>query len=114
MTKSASAAASAVIARPALLAGLAIAISGAVLFSTKAIVAKLMYRYQVDAITVIALRMIFSVPVFAAIAVWQMRNKTPLAAATAGASSRWGWSAITCRARSTSSGCSIFPSGWSG
>ena len=81
MTKSASAAASAVIARPALLAGLAIAISGAVLFSTKAIVAKLMYRYQVDAITVIALRMIFSVPVFAAIAVWQMRNKTPLAAA---------------------------------
>ncbi len=65
-------------ARPALVAGLAIAVGGAVLFSTKAIVAKLMYRYQVDAITVIALRMIFSVPVFAAIALWQMRNKAPL------------------------------------
>jgi drug/metabolite transporter (DMT)-like permease len=81
MTKNASAVASPANARPALLAGLAIAIGGAVLFSTKAIVAKLMYRYQVDAITVIALRMIFSVPVFAAIALWQMRNKPPLSSA---------------------------------
>jgi drug/metabolite transporter (DMT)-like permease len=78
MTKTASAAPSPPIARPALVAGLAIAIGGAVLFSTKAIVAKLMYRYNVDAITVVALRMLFSVPVFAAIAVWQMRNKAPL------------------------------------
>ena len=78
MTKSASAAPSPVNLRPALLAGLAIAIGGAVLFSTKAIVAKLMYRYNVDAITVVALRMIFSVPVFAAIAWWQMRTKPPL------------------------------------
>jgi drug/metabolite transporter (DMT)-like permease len=37
-----------------------------------------MYRYNVDAITVIALRMIFSVPVFATVAWWQMRNKPPL------------------------------------
>lgn len=81
MTQNASAAASPTIARPALVAGLTIAIAGAVLFSTKAIVAKLMYRYQVDAITVIALRMIFSVPVFAGIAIWQMRNKPPLRAA---------------------------------
>lgn len=69
------------IARPALLAGLAIAIGGAVLFSTKAIVAKLMYRYHIDAITVIAFRMLFSVPVFAAIAVWQMRTQPALSAA---------------------------------
>ena len=81
MLKSASAAPSPAIPRSALVAGLAIAIGGAVLFSTKAIVAKLMYRYQVDAITVVALRMLFSVPVFAAIAVWQMRNKPPLSAA---------------------------------
>jgi drug/metabolite transporter (DMT)-like permease len=78
MSKSASAAPSPIIARPALLAGLSIAIGGAILFSTKAIVAKLMYRYNVDAITVIALRMLFSVPVFALVAVWQMRSGPPL------------------------------------
>ena len=72
------------IARPALLAGLAIAIGGAVLFSTKAIVAKLMYRYHIDAVTVIAFRMLFSVPVFAAIAVWQMRTGPALSV-----SDRW-------------------------
>jgi drug/metabolite transporter (DMT)-like permease len=81
MSKSASAAPSPALARPALLAGLAIAIGGAVLFSTKAIVAKLLYRYQIDAITVIAFRMLFSVPVFAAIAVWQMRTQPALSAA---------------------------------
>jgi len=81
MSKSASAAPSPAIARPALLAGLAIAIGGAVLFSTKAIVAKLLYRYQIDAITVIAFRMLFSVPVFAAIALWQMRTQPALSSA---------------------------------
>lgn len=69
------------IPRPALAAGLAIAIGGAVLFSTKAIVAKLLYRYQVDAITVIAFRMLFSLPLFAAVAIWQMRTKQALPAA---------------------------------
>jgi drug/metabolite transporter (DMT)-like permease len=64
--------------RKAFLAGLTIAITGAVLFSGKAIVAKLMYRYQVDAVTVIAFRMMFSFPIFAAIAVWQMRVAPPL------------------------------------
>ncbi len=78
MIKSASAAPSPADVQPAIVAGLAIAIGGAVLFSTKAIVAKLMYRYNVDAITVIALRMMFSVPVFAVVAWWQMRNKPPL------------------------------------
>ncbi len=64
--------------RSAYLTGLAIAIGGAVLFSTKAVVAKLMYRYQLDAVTVIAFRMLFSLPVFAAIAVWKMRTEAPL------------------------------------
>ncbi len=81
MSKSAIAGPSPAIPRPALLAGLAIAIGGAVLFSTKAIVAKLMYRYNIDAITVIAFRMLFSVPVFAAIAVWQMRTQPALSGA---------------------------------
>lgn len=67
--------------RKAFLAGLMIAITGAVLFSGKAIVAKLMYRYQVDAVTVIAFRMMFSFPIFAAIAIWQMRVAPPLSVA---------------------------------
>lgn len=78
MSKSATAVTSPSLPRAALLSGLAIAIGGAVLFSTKAIVAKLLYRYQVDAITVIAFRMLFSLPVFAAIAIWQMRKGPPL------------------------------------
>ncbi|WP_426110354.1 DMT family transporter [Massilia sp. PWRC2] len=53
--------------------GLAIAILGAILFSTKAVVAKLLYRYHIDAVTLIAFRMLFSLPVFAAVALWQMR-----------------------------------------
>ncbi|HEY6772523.1 MAG TPA: DMT family transporter [Oxalicibacterium sp.] len=65
-------------ARRQLLIGLAIAISGAVLFSAKAIVAKLIYRYDVDAVTLIAFRMLFSLPFFAAIAFWQARQSPPL------------------------------------
>jgi drug/metabolite transporter (DMT)-like permease len=68
-------------ARPALVGGLAIAIGGAVLFSTKAVVAKLLYRYHIDAVTLIAFRMLFSLPVFAAVAIWQMRAGPPLSVA---------------------------------
>jgi drug/metabolite transporter (DMT)-like permease len=64
--------------RPALIAGLAIAIGGAVLFSTKAVVAKLLYRYHIDAVTLIAFRMLFSFPVFAGVAIWKMRTQPPL------------------------------------
>jgi drug/metabolite transporter (DMT)-like permease len=64
--------------RSALLAGLAIAVVGAVLFSTKAVLAKLLYRYHIDAVTLIAFRMLFSVPVFAAVALWKMRTEAPL------------------------------------
>jgi drug/metabolite transporter (DMT)-like permease len=66
------------IPRPALIAGLAIAIAGAVLFSTKAVLAKLLYRYHMDAVTLLAFRMMFSVPVFAAVALWKMRTEAPL------------------------------------
>lgn len=64
--------------RKAFLGGLAIALVGAILFSTKAIVAKLIYRYHVDAVTLIAFRMLFSLPIFLAIAFWKMRTETPL------------------------------------
>ena len=78
MSKDATAAAQQTIPRPALVAGLAIAIGGAVLFSTKAVVAKLLYRYHIDAVTLIAFRMLFSFPFFLAIAVWKMRTEPPL------------------------------------
>jgi drug/metabolite transporter (DMT)-like permease len=67
--------------RAALVSGLAIAIGGAVLFSTKAIVAKLLYRYQLDAVTVLAFRMLFSLPFFAAVALWKMKTEAPLSTA---------------------------------
>src|ERR1043165_3542768 len=67
--------------RAAYLGGLAIAVGGAVLFSTKAVVAKLLYRYHIDAVTVIAFRMLFSLPVFAAVAIWKMRTEAPLSVA---------------------------------
>ncbi|MFC0166842.1 DMT family transporter [Pseudoduganella danionis] len=68
-------------ARAAYLGGLGIAVGGAVLFSTKAVVAKLLYRYQIDAVTLIAFRMLFSLPVFAAVAIWKMRTEAPLSRA---------------------------------
>ena len=65
-------------AHPGLAGGLAIAVVGAILFSTKAVVAKLLYRYHIDAVTLIAFRMLFSLPVFAAVAVWKTRVGPPL------------------------------------
>jgi drug/metabolite transporter (DMT)-like permease len=78
MTTSQAAAPAASIPRPTLVAGLAIAVGGAVLFSTKAVIAKLLYRYHIDAVTLIAFRMLFSLPVFAAVALWKMRTDAPL------------------------------------
>ncbi|MFZ6870587.1 DMT family transporter [Undibacterium sp. Di27W] len=69
------------LARRHYLSGLAIALAGAILFSTKAIVAKLIYRYNVDAVTLICFRMAFSLPIFAAIAVWQMHKAGSLSKA---------------------------------
>ena len=51
---------------------------GAILFSAKAIIAKLMYRHGVDAMMVMALRMIMSVPFFFLIGWWQARKLSPL------------------------------------
>ncbi len=63
------------------LVGLIMALVGAVLFSGKAIVVKLLYRHQVDAMTVLAFRMLFSLPAFAIIALAQMKRQPPLASA---------------------------------
>lgn len=64
--------------RKAFVLGLLIAVAGAVLFSTKAIVAKLIYRYPVDAVTLLAFRMLFSLPFFAVVAVWTSRTAVSL------------------------------------
>ena len=65
-------------ARRAFLVGLALAIGGSVLFSAKAILVKLAYRYGVDAATLIALRMAFSAPFFIAAYRWSSRGRAPL------------------------------------
>ncbi|HSW12674.1 MAG TPA: DMT family transporter, partial [Solimonas sp.] len=64
--------------RSAYLAGLAIALAGAAFFSAKAIVAKLLYRHGIDAVTLIALRMLLSLPVFLLVAVWTWRQQPRL------------------------------------
>ena len=64
---------------PALLPGLAMAVVGTLAFSGKAIIVKLAYRHGVDAVTLIMLRMLFALPVFAAMAWWASRGQAPLA-----------------------------------
>ena len=60
-------------------AGLLLAVLGAIAFSGKAIIVKLAYRNGVDAVTLIMLRMLFALPIFAAMAWWASRGKAPLA-----------------------------------
>ncbi|MGH8080744.1 MAG: EamA family transporter, partial [Lysobacter sp.] len=49
--------------------GMAMAATGAILFSAKAILAKLQYRYGVDSLQVLSLRMAFSLPLFAVLGI---------------------------------------------
>ena len=51
---------------------------GAIAFSGKAIIVKLAYRYGVDAVTLIRYRMLFALPLFAAMAWWASRGQRPL------------------------------------
>ena len=53
-----------------ILLGVLFALLAAVGFSAKAILVKLAYLDHVDAITLLALRMVFSVPVFIGVALW--------------------------------------------
>ena len=57
---------------------MALAVGGAIAFSGKAIIVKLAYRYGVDAVTLIMLRMLFALPIFALMAWWASRGKPPL------------------------------------
>jgi drug/metabolite transporter (DMT)-like permease len=59
--------------------GVVFALVAAIGFSAKAILIKLAYLDQVDAITLLALRMVFSVPIFVAVALWvNSRENEPL------------------------------------
>jgi drug/metabolite transporter (DMT)-like permease len=64
--------------RPPIATGLTLAALGAVAFSAKAIIVKLAYRHGVDAVTLIMYRMLFSLPLFVALAWWAGRGKPRL------------------------------------
>lgn len=63
--------------------GVLLAALGAIAFSGKAVIVKLAYRYGVDAVTLIALRMVFAFPFFAATAWWMSTRQStqPLSSA---------------------------------
>jgi drug/metabolite transporter (DMT)-like permease len=58
--------------------GIALAVAGVIAFSFRPILIKLAYGYVRDPVTLIALRMVFSLPFFAAAAFWQRGNRTPI------------------------------------
>lgn len=60
--------------------GIALALVGVLAFSVRPILIKLAYAYVTDPVTLIALRMVFSLPFFAAMAFWARRDaaRTPL------------------------------------
>jgi drug/metabolite transporter (DMT)-like permease len=55
--------------------GIALALVGVVAFSARPILIKLAYAYVTDPVTLIALRMVFSLPFFVAMALWVRRDK---------------------------------------
>ncbi len=52
----------------------ALIFTGAVLFSAKAIMVKLAYRFEIDSVSLLALRMLFALPFFLLIAFFNNRN----------------------------------------
>lgn len=64
--------------RGVFLTGFALAITGSVLFSAKAVVIKLAYRHGVDALTLLTYRMLFAAPFFAVALIWSSRGRPRL------------------------------------
>ena len=60
--------------RQSRLAGVALVAAGAIFFSGKGVIIKLAYRYGVDAVTLLALRMLLSAPFFAMLGWWASRD----------------------------------------
>ena len=57
---------------------MALALAGSIAFSGKAIIVKLGYRYGVDAVTLLMLRMLLALPFFLVLSWWASRDKAPL------------------------------------
>ena len=57
------------------LLGVVLAILGVVLFSAKAIMVKLAYEYEIDSVSLLLLRMLFSLPIYVLIAVFVKPEK---------------------------------------
>jgi hypothetical protein len=83
-------------------------------FRMKAIFVKLAYPYGVDAITLLALRMGFSLPVFLWVGLVEQRAGASLSRADWGRLFLLAALAITAPAFSTSGGWNTFRPGWSG
>lgn len=65
-------------ARRSAFIGVALTVIGSIGFSGKPIIIKLAYQYGVDVMTLLALRMLFALPLFLAMAMWAGRAPTPL------------------------------------
>ena len=52
-----------------------LALAGAILFSTKAIFVKLAYEYEVDSVSLLMLRMLFSLPVFVFVGILALKKQ---------------------------------------
>ena len=61
------------------LSGALLVAAGAIGFSGKAVIIKLAYRHGVDAVTLLALRMVLSAPLFAVLGWWAARAAQPVA-----------------------------------
>lgn len=59
------------------LAGALVVFFGAVCFSSKAVIVKLAYQYHIDSVSLLALRMAFSLPFFILIAVFSRKKNVP-------------------------------------
>ena len=59
------------------ISGVLIGILGIVLFSSKAVMVKLAYQYQVDALSLLLLRMLFSFPFYIVIAIIYSKKENP-------------------------------------
>ena len=58
------------------LTGALMVVTAAIAFSAKAVIIKLAYRHGVDAVTLLALRMLFAAPLFAILAWWAVRGSS--------------------------------------
>lgn len=58
--------------------GVLLALAGSIAFSGKAIIVKLGYRYNVDAVTLLMLRMLLALPFFVVLSWWASRSKAAL------------------------------------